>query len=86
MYRLLSAHVLALIDDSVISIERYIVVQSCRLPLCSPSSDPVSQCGDLRCGHSRSVMHVPDQMFANVLSDRYGQGRSLFTVTLTKKF
>ena len=33
MYRLLSAHVLALIDDSVISIERYIVVQHSRLPL-----------------------------------------------------
>lgn len=37
MYRLLSAHVLALIDDSVISIERYIVVQHCRLPrACRP--------------------------------------------------
>lgn len=53
MYRLLSAHVLALIDDSVISIERYIVVQCCCLPPCLPSSDPlsVSQCGDLYCGH-----------------------------------
>ncbi len=51
MYRLLSAHVLALIDDSVISIERYIVVRRCRSPLCLPSSDPVSQCGDLYCGH-----------------------------------
>lgn len=50
MYRLLSAHVLALIDDSVISIERYIVVQQCQLPPCLPSSDPVSHCGDLYCG------------------------------------
>lgn len=54
MYRLLSAHVLALIDDSVISIKRYIVVQHCRLPPppFPPSSDPVSQCGDLYRGHS----------------------------------
>lgn len=51
MYRLLSAHVLALIDDSVISIERYIVLQRSRLPLRLPSSDPVSQRGDLYCGH-----------------------------------
>lgn len=51
MYRLLSAHVLALIDDSVISIERYIVVQRCCLPSCLLSSDPVSQCADLYCGH-----------------------------------
>lgn len=51
MYRLLSAHVLALIDDSVISIERYIVVHSCCLPLCTSSSDPASRCGDLYCGH-----------------------------------
>lgn len=48
MYRLLSAHVLALIDDSVISIERYIVVQSRCLPL---SSGPASRCDDLYCGH-----------------------------------
>lgn len=33
MYRLLSAHLLGLIDDSVISIERYIVVQRCSVPL-----------------------------------------------------
>ena len=51
MYRLLSAHVLALIDDSVISIERYIVVQHCLLTPCLASSAPVSQCGDLYCGH-----------------------------------
>lgn len=51
MYRLLSAHVLALIDDSVISIERYIVVQLCCLPPCSASTGPVSKCGDLYCGH-----------------------------------
>ena len=51
MYRLLSAHVLALIDDSVISIERFIVVQRFCLLLCLPSSDPVSQCDDLYCGH-----------------------------------
>lgn len=51
MYRLLSAHVLALIDDSVISIERYIAVLRGHLPPCLPSSDPVSQCGDLNCGH-----------------------------------
>lgn len=38
MYRLLSAHVLALIDDSVISIKRYIVVQHCRLPPPVPRS------------------------------------------------
>jgi len=31
-------------------------------------------------------MHVPDQMFAaGNQSDRYGQGHSLFTVTMTKK-
>lgn len=47
MYKLLSAHVLALIDDSVISIERYIVVQCWCSPPCLPSSDPVSQYGDL---------------------------------------
>lgn len=57
MYRLLSAHVLALIDDSVISIEMYVVVQRGRLPLCLPFSDPVSQCGDLYCGHLGQVMH-----------------------------
>lgn len=84
MYRLLSAHVLALIDDSVISIERYIVVQRCRLPPCLTSSDPVSQCGDLYCGHSAA--HVPDQMLvAGNQSDRCGQGHSFFTVTMTKK-
>lgn len=51
MYRLLSAHVLALIDDSVISMEMYVVVQRSRLPLSLLSSGPVSQCGNLCCGH-----------------------------------
>lgn len=43
MYRLLSTHILTLIDDSVISIERYIVLQLC----CLVSSDPVFQQDDL---------------------------------------
>lgn len=51
MYRLLSAHVLALIDDSVISIEMYVVEQRSRLPLSLLSPGPVSQCGSLCCGH-----------------------------------
>lgn len=51
MYRLLSVHVLALIDDSVISIEMYNVVRRIHLSLHSQSSDPVSQCFDLYYGH-----------------------------------
>lgn len=50
MYRLLS-HVLALIDESVISIEIYVVEQRSRLPLSLLSPGPVSQCGSLCCGH-----------------------------------
>lgn len=51
MYRLLSVHILALIDDSVITIERYNVVHCIHLSLYSQSSDPVSQCFDLYYGH-----------------------------------
>lgn len=51
MYRLLSVHVLALIDDSVISIEMYNVVHCIHLPLYSQSSDPACQCFDLYYGH-----------------------------------
>lgn len=51
MYRLLSAHVLALIDYSVISIEMYVVVECSHQPLRLPSSDPLSQSADLYCGH-----------------------------------
>lgn len=81
MYRLLSAHVLALIDDSVISIESYIVLQDCFLPQCLASSDPVSQCGDLYCGQ----IHMPlTKCF--MLGSRMSAMDELLTVTITKTF
>ncbi len=75
MYRLLSAHVLALIDDSVISIERYIVEQRGHLAPCLPHSDPLSQCANLYSGHLGQVCSSLTKCFASGnQSDRYGQG------------
>lgn len=81
MYRLLSTQVLALMNYLVISIERYIVLQPRFLPLCLASSDPVSQCSDLYCGHLAQICTSLTKCF--MLGIRLSAMNELFTLTTT---
>lgn len=83
MYRLLSGHVLALIDDLVISIERRITVQRGCSPSCLHSSKPVCQCTDL-CSRQIGQLCMIQMFTMGNQTGHLGQGH-LLRVAVTIK-